>query len=85
VVRKLGLVVVVPQAQGHDMRAQEVHVVRRMGPEFGLVAGVGVGGVRALEVEHNVVHRATPAAGEGTGVVVEGNLNKPKRNGTNNQ
>jgi hypothetical protein len=56
-----------------------------MGPEFGLVAGVGVGGVRALEVEHNVVHRATPAAGEGTGVVVEGNLNKPKRNGTNNQ
>jgi hypothetical protein len=49
-----------------------------MGPEFRLVASVGVGSIRALEVEHNVVHRATATAGEGTGVVVEGNLNRAK-------
>ena len=73
-VDKLAQVVVVAQAERHHVRADEVHVVRVVGPELCLVADVGVGGVRALEVEHHVVQRATAAAGERAGVVVERNL-----------
>lgn len=74
VVHKLALPVVVAQAQGHDIGAHEVDVVRRVGAELRLVASVGAGGVRALKVEHDVVHGAAAAASERASVVVERNL-----------